>query len=164
MNMEITLRSLREDDIEAASRLVLEVFDEAIAPYYSPEGVRVFHSYASPEAMARRAGQEDHFTVLACAGDEIVGVAEVRDDHHVAMLFVSTRLQRGGVGRQLLRRVIETCVKTNPGLEALELHSSPNSVAAYETMGFVATGPERTVNGIRFTPMSLRLTGSTASV
>lgn len=35
----------------------------------------------------------------------------------------------------------------------MTVHSSPFAVEIYRHLGFVATGEERTVNGLRFTPM-----------
>ena len=36
------------------------------------------------------------------------------------------------------------------------LNSSPYGLPFYEALGFVPTGKEQTVNGIRFTPMKYR--------
>ena len=152
----VTFRMMTPEDAAAVSQLVTQVFDAAIAPLYSPEGVREFHAYAAPEAIQERAGA-NHFVALAESDSMLAGVAEVRDNSHLAMFFIAEGFQRIGLGRELLSRVVATCLMSKPELESMTVHASPNSIGAYERLGFVATGPEETVNGIRLTPMVLHL-------
>ncbi|MCY3843732.1 MAG: GNAT family N-acetyltransferase, partial [Acidobacteria bacterium] len=44
-----------------------------------------------------------------------------------------------------------------PDVERVTVNSSRYGVAAYERLGFRQTGPERSVNGIVFIPMAMRL-------
>jgi GNAT superfamily N-acetyltransferase len=136
--------------------LVCRVFDECIAPEYEANGVREFHDYVYPEGLAARAAQ-GHFVLLAEARGELVGALEVRDHQHVSLLFVDKKLQRRGIARSLLKAAVGICLMGAPGVRELTVNSSPNSVPAYERLGFTATGPEETVNGIRFVPMVLAL-------
>jgi GNAT superfamily N-acetyltransferase len=152
----ISFRLLEDADAPAASRLIEEVFSQDIAPVYSPEGAREFLAYADSGGLAERAHQ-GHVTLLACDFEEIVAVAEMRENSHLAMFFVAKRWQRRGVGRELLRRAVEICRHDRPGLVAISVNASPNALGAYERLGFVAEGPEMTLNGIRFTPMTLDL-------
>ncbi len=147
---------MTQSDATAVSALVTQVFDTAIAPLYESAGVDEFHTYASPEAIGNRAKQ-NHLVLLAQSDSEIVAVAEVRDNSHLSMFFVAESFQRIGLGRELLRRLIATCLATQPDLEAITVHASPNSIGAYERLGFVPTDDEQTVNGIRSTPMVLPL-------
>jgi GNAT superfamily N-acetyltransferase len=156
MAADLSLRLMTDADAPSASRLAIEAFDAAIAPLYSDEGVRAFHAYASPDALAARSG-DGNFALLAFDCEALLGMAEVRDHAHLAMLFVSPGVQRSGVGRRLLARAIELCLESKPDLAAISVNASPNSVGAYERLGFVAVGEERTENGIRSTPMVYRL-------
>ncbi len=72
------------------------------------------------------------------------------------MLFVKTDKQRQGIGKQLLSAAIEAIKKNSPNQKMLTVHSSPNSVTAYEKMGFETSGKEQMVNGIRFTTMQMQ--------
>jgi GNAT superfamily N-acetyltransferase len=149
-------RLMQDDDVEAVSRLITEVFAADIAPLYGEEGVQEFLAYSAPDKLKQRS-RRDHFVLLACHGDDIVAVAEMRTNNHLALFFVSRSRQRQGVGRELLRRAIDLCSRELPDLDAITVNASPNAVAAYERLGFVADGAERTEHGIRFTPMLLRL-------
>lgn len=143
-------------DAEAVSRLVIKVFDAAIAPLYETEGVEAFRAFASAQAIRERA-DAGHLFVIAVSGPEVVAVAEVRDKSHLAMFFVAENFQGSGLGREMLSRVVDTCTYAQPEIEAITVHASPNAIRIYERLGFEATGPEQTVNGIRFTPMVMHL-------
>ncbi len=141
----IIYRQIEPSEIAAAATLAREVFDQFVAPYYQPKGVREFHRYASVDALSQR-HQSGHATCVAERGGELVGMLHLREPCHVAMLFIRSSLQRSGVGRGLLAFAGDTnCEFT--------VNSSPNAVAAYKRLGFRVTGSEQCVHGIRFIPM-----------
>ena len=77
------------------------------------------------------------------------------DGRHVSMLFIRADGQRSGIGRGFLHIAIKTCRERSDACGVITVNSSPNAVAAYERLGFAATGNERCVHGIRFIPMQL---------
>lgn len=127
------------------SSLAREVFDQFVAPHYQTEGVAEFHRYASVEALSQR-HKAGHITLVAEHSGKLAGMLHLRAPCHVAMLFVQSSLQRSGIARALLASADDAnCEFT--------VNSSPNAVAAYERLGFRATGSEQCVHGIRFVPM-----------
>jgi GNAT superfamily N-acetyltransferase len=152
----VIFAQMRDEDAKAVSRLVTLVFDAAVAPLYEPEGVEAFHDYASPEAILERS-RGNHFVIMAVEGTNLLGVAEVRDNCHLSMLFVLEGYQGAGLGGALVDRAIATCLAADPNVASMTVNASPNSIGAYERYGFAAMGPEQTVNGIRFTPMSISI-------
>lgn len=84
---------------------------------------------------------------------ELLGVIEIRNNAHLSLLFVSPDHQRQGIGKQLLAAAIKWTVHEDPNLKKLTVHASPNSVRAYEKLGFSTISAEKEVNGIRFTSM-----------
>ena len=81
---------------------------------------------------------------------------EIREAHHIAMLFVKPGMQRQGIGRRLVQEAIAYRRTHNLETRQIAVHSSPNSVAAYERLGFHKTGEQQEANGIRFIPMARR--------
>jgi len=67
--------------------LITRVFDEFIAPDFSPEGVDEFLKYIQPDALRERS-ETDHFTLVATLAEELVGVIEIRNHNHVSLYFV----------------------------------------------------------------------------
>lgn len=157
--MMIIIRELKETEINKAHNLVESVFDRFIAPGFSNEGIDEFKDYITPERLADRLNAGNHFRVAEIAG-ELVGLIEVRNEQHVALLFVKADHQRKGVARLLLNEVVKICLQANPDLKRVTVNSSPNARHAYRRMGFAPASEEQEFNGIRFTPMSLDLVKS----
>lgn len=154
--VEVEFRSLRPGEERALSDFVLGVFGEFVAPLYSREGQREFAAFVNPDLFRRRA-QSGYFVLVAVAGDEIVGMLEMREHEHISLLFVDGRLHGQGIGRELLRRALAEVRQRRPGVREVTVNSAPGAVSFYERLGFRATGPEMTVNGIIFTPMAKSL-------
>jgi GNAT superfamily N-acetyltransferase len=145
-----------EPELEAVSQLACEVFCEFIAPLYSPGGTQEFLHFAKAEAWRER-HQSGHLTWVAEIDGQLAGTIHLRNGTHVAMLFVRAQHQRSGVGRSLVQLAVAQARALQPPPKLMTVNSSPNAVPAYERMGFLPVGPEQTINGIRFVPMTLAL-------
>ena len=152
----ISYHSVKPGEEAGVIDLVSKVFNEFVAPLYSQEGVSEFMKYAYVDELAERI-KAGNFVLSAKSGNDIIGVIEVRGNNHIALLFVKKSHQRKGIGKELLKRAIETCKTQNPDTHRITVNSSPNAVAAYQKMGFNAIEQEQVVNGIRFVPMELLL-------
>ncbi len=155
----ITYRVIEPGEEKKVSELVLESFGEFIRHEYSQEGIEEFRRYAQPEALEQRS-RADHCVLVATLKDRIAGVIEIRQHDHISLLFVDKRLQRKGIAKDLLQKALEVMRTAKPDLERVTVNSSRYGVPFYEKLEFHQTGPERTVNGIAFIPMVLRLAGS----
>lgn len=145
---EILIRPALGGEEVALSALAWRVFDRDVAPLYTAAGCEAFRQFASTDAMVGRAA--DNARWVALARGEIVGMLEVRDGTHVAMLFVDGDWQRRGISRRLLVAAFGPV----DGWPMLTVNSAPDAVGAYERLGFVATaGQQEADNGIRFIPM-----------
>lgn len=137
---------------KAVCGMVHRVFDDSVAALYSKRGDRSFKKYCDPEEMSDRV-HTDHFVLLSLADGSIVGMIEMRRHRHISLLFVDPEFQGKGIGGELLRKAVELCRLTDPQLRELTVNSSPNALGAYERMGFVSTGGEQVISGVRFIPM-----------
>jgi cyclopropane fatty-acyl-phospholipid synthase-like methyltransferase/GNAT superfamily N-acetyltransferase len=149
-------RLMAEAEAPAVCELVTRSFGDFIAPDYSSEGVTEFLRYATPAAMEERVRSGGFVWVAEDAG-VLAGMAEVRDDRHIALLFVDQAYQHRGIARGLVRHSVELCRRRQPALAQISVNSSPYAVQVYLRLGFAATGAEQEVHGIRFTPMALDL-------
>ena len=152
----LAYRLMSPDDAEGVSALILLSFDEFIAPEYSEQGIAEFHHYVDAEAIRRRI-QHDHFVMVAESEGVLAGMIEIRDCNHVALLFVSKDFHHRGIARSLVDHALLKARATRADLARVTVNSSRHGVPAYEKIGFRQTGPERTVNGIVFIPMAIRL-------
>ena len=148
MMEDIVIRVLDSQDMDDAVRLILAVFDEFEAPDYSEEGVREFYGSIR---------NDDFMNSLCFIGafkdNELAGIIATRNEgSHIALLFVEKKFQKQGIGRKLFEHVKNGC-----HAEKMAVNSSPYAVEIYHRFGFRDTGPEQTVNGLRFTPMELHI-------
>ena len=154
-NNGITYRRLKEEEIPAALRLSLDVFTEYEAPEYTKEGTEEFR---------RSLGDESYLAGMVWFGafdaETLVGVLALREpDSHLCLFFVRGDYHRRGIGRRLFALMKENC-----GGKTVTLNASPYGVPFYRALGCEEEGSERTVSGIRFTPMFLRGTGDPYTV
>lgn len=140
------VRRLTRDEIPAACQLMWEVFLQFEAPEYPPEGVAAFRASLDDEERLRRLNFYGAFD-----GDRLVGALCMREPHHIGGFFVDAAYHRWGIGRRLFE-----AMKQDYARKAFTVHSSPYAVEVYRHLGFAATGPEQTVNGLRFTPMEYK--------
>lgn len=149
------ITSTDEENIRAALALVRDVFWEFEAGEYSPEGVAEFCEYIEYDNIYA-AMQANRFVMWGCWMDRrLVGILAVRPPHHITLWFVEGSYQGRGIGRALMQEA--TAFFSVIGSTQVSVHSSPYAVPIYQSLGFAATGPEVTENGIRYTPMQLLL-------
>jgi len=136
--------------------LVLNVFNEFVAPQYSTEGVEEFNKFVTVEAVESRFKAGNIF-ILAKDEEKVVGIIEMRGNSHIALLFVEKAYQFQGIARELVHRAIIICLERNPQLIKITVNSSPNAYDAYYSIGFRGEKIIKTVNGIQFIPMEWKL-------
>jgi len=144
----LSVRDLNETDREAYSSLVLDVFDEFVAPHWSPEGIETFHQ-TSPEEAKERFSDELFIRLGAESNGELVGVLMMSLSGHLYAIFVAGHAQRSGVGRRLLKEGLTRMLRANPSVSEITSNAAPNSVQAHESFGFETMGPEIETSGIR---------------
>ncbi|MDV3352094.1 GNAT family N-acetyltransferase [Leptothoe sp. LEGE 181152] len=156
MDKALTYRPLNVTDTREVSELVARGFNEFVAPECSSEGVQEFHRYIQSNAFRTRA-QTNHFSLITLDQDKIVGVIEMRDHHHISLLFVTPEFQYRGIAKELLRQALQICRANRSRLSEISVNSSSYAVPIYEKLGFRAAGERQVKNGIGFIPMVLKL-------
>jgi GNAT superfamily N-acetyltransferase len=146
----LKIRKIRKSEIKQVCRLVLEVFDEFIAPDYCVEGIKEFRQYINPELIEQRL-KINCIAYVAEIENVIVGVLEIRDYNHISLLFVKKHHQNQGIAKALIAKAVTISLKNKA--KKLEVDSSPFAVNIYKRLGFVETAWEKTIDGIRFTSM-----------
>jgi GNAT superfamily N-acetyltransferase len=151
MNMDIQYRFMQKGEEAKVCSLVEKVFNEFVAPDYEEEGINEFLKFANPLALADRGGSEQ-VAIVAEQGSDLVGIIEMSNCDHIAMLFVSLRSK--GIAKELINRAVEECRKRKPELKRITVNSSPFAEPIYSRMGFKPTGSFQKKNGIAFEPMA----------
>ena len=149
-NSDYTISRLQEDERQSALELAWRVFSEYESPDYVPEGTEEFHKCLHDEEYL--AGIEYYG---AFDKEKLIGIIGIRaDKNHICFFFVDGNYHRKGVGTRMFRYFL----KDYSG-KTITLNSSPYGVPFYKAIGFVPTDEEKTINGIRFTPMEYKAEG-----
>ena len=146
---ELTIRPVRPEDYDDVRRITrgayLEAgyFDDEAHPYMAILS-DVEHRVAHAEVWVAERNREVVGSVaLTFEGQRYTDIA-VAGELEFRMLAVDPVVQRAGIGRRIVERIIEHA-RTLPGIEAVSLTSGSDMVRAhrlYESMGF-ARVPER---------------------
>ena len=140
------VRRLTREEIPVALELCWKVFLEFEAPDYSPEGIAAFRASLDDKERNRQM----HF-YGAFDRDTLVGVLSMRAPQHIGDFFVDSAYHRRGIGKKLFE-----AMRRDYAHQVFTVNSYPYAVEAYRHLGFVPTGEEQTVDGLRFTPMLYR--------
>ncbi|MCX7710279.1 MAG: GNAT family N-acetyltransferase [Clostridia bacterium] len=152
---DLRFEAYQPGDEVAISSLVWEVFSEYVGPGYAEEGIETFRQFIQPEEL-RKSAASGCFNMICCwSGSELAGVIAMRDSNHVSLLFVRREFHRKGIAHELFRLAKGECLGNHPEISEFSVNSSPYAVNIYERLGFEATGPEETQNGITYVPMKM---------
>ena len=148
----LEIRDVTAADLVDVTALIVKVFAKYVGPGFAPAGVDNFLAFVEPAAISLRLAVKSFMLTARCRG-QLVGVVEVSDGHHIALLFVNEAFHRRGIGRRLVEAALARCELLPPG--ELTVNSSPYAVPVYGRLGFCRLGPEEEKDGIRFVPMAL---------
>ena len=123
--------------------LCWRVFLEFAAPEYSQEGIDHFRTSLEDQDRIRKLTFYGAFD-----GAKLVGTLCMREPQHIGGFFVDAAYHRRGIGRHLFE-----AMRRDYGRQVFTVNSSFCAVEVYRHLGFVPTGGEQTVDGLRFTPM-----------
>ena len=142
-----------QDDWEDAMELCWKTFLEFEANEYSKEGVDNFLNFISSNELFKMFEIGEYIVHVAKENDtgKIIGVASLRNVHHVSLLFVDKKYHKNGVGKALLKSLqsdLQDEVR-------LTVNAAPYAVGFYHRVGFMDTKEEQLTDGIRYTPMTL---------
>lgn len=147
----LEVRPATEDEWEKAMAMAWKTFNKYVAPEYSELGIREFYDFISDNGIYKMFLVGEYKLWVAVVNGEIVGLISIRSKRHISLLFVDGRFHKQGIGRALMNTAKEY-VGAN-GEKYLTVNASPYGVGFYHNIGFVDTGEETVVSGMRITPM-----------
>ncbi len=145
---DLTIRELTPGEEPWVSVLIMREFRAHIAEDLTDEGIDLFISIVSPEALAERTGAEGSIFLTAWIGKSLVGTLVMRDGNHINLFFVDSQYHRKGIGKTLLQRAISMIKEKYNGAREIWVQSSRFAVPSYQAMGFKLQGKEIEEKGI----------------
>ena len=153
---KVIVRCAYNSDWDGAMKLAWETFAKFDAPDYSEEGIKNFHNFVTDANLHKMFVAGHYQLFVATCGDQCLGMLTVREKTHISLLFVDGDCHCNGIGSALIKFVSDY-VLTEEGLDKLTVNSSPYAIGFYHRLGFRDTHEETVADGIKFTPMELRL-------
>ncbi|WP_415905841.1 GNAT family N-acetyltransferase [Neptuniibacter sp. QD48_55] len=144
------IREMKEGDIEGVSHVCLDAFSDSVAGSLSDEGIATFVAIASSDAFVERMKADNRILVAEGKNSEILGVVELKEGRHIAMLFVTPSQQKGGIGRKLIIAALKYARS-----ETVTVSASLPSVPAYQKYGFKLKGDVGELSGLVYQPMEI---------
>ena len=156
-SFQLEYKEIKQEELPETLDLVHKVFDEFEAPYYSEEGIASFYKFIDINNMSEQYSNGSLYFYGCFVNDIIVGMIAVKDFVHISLLFVDKHYHRQGIAKKLFNAVLKTCKEKIPSLKMITVNSSPYAVKFYHKLGFSNISSEQVVDGIKFTPMELKI-------
>ncbi|MBQ8577682.1 MAG: GNAT family N-acetyltransferase [Clostridia bacterium] len=128
------------------------------APDYEPQGIDTFKRDIMDNAQ---------FKESCCNGtnrmwgaydrEKLVGIFIMREASHICLAFTHRDYHRRGIATAIFNQLLKDVRIENPEVKKITLNSSPYGRPFFHRVGFVDTDTEKTIDGIRFTPMEYKL-------
>lgn len=149
------IRPIMRTEWDKAMQLAWDTFLEFEAPEYEPLGVKNFHDFVKGKELKQLFMLDEYLVYGAFLGNFMVGVLGIRKRTHVSLLFVDPAYHHQGIATALLQNIFMDRVRM--GIYEMTVNSSPYAVDFYHRLGFEDSDKEICSDGIRFTPMKIRL-------
>ncbi len=150
------IREIEESEYSDAMETVWKIFLKFNAPDYSQEGIDNFRKFLVDETLYKLFLNKNYRIFAFLDNDRIEGVASVRNENHISLLFVSDEYQKRGVGTALLNYVRMFCQEYE-GKDSMTVNAAPFAVDFYRKYGFTDTDEPRESDGIIYTPMKVMI-------
>ncbi|MDR6199154.1 putative acetyltransferase [Microbacterium sp. SORGH_AS428] len=163
--LRVALRPYSSADAAATLAVFTDAITQTASAHYTPEQIEAWARPGRRDLPAWDEAMSGRGSIVAVAGDEVVGFSDVGQDGYIDMLFVSPRHVRRGIARSLLA-FIESRARSS-GIAEL---TSDVSVAArlfFESVGFEIVREQRPIKeGVALTNFRMRklLTGGSVAL
>jgi predicted N-acetyltransferase YhbS len=146
----ITIREYHESDAVPVGILIADTYGAFNLSHASPEEQKAFlgpfqHARSTEKAHREAIAEVIHAAMVFVAekDGEVVGVLRGKTEK-LQSLFVSGAHHRQGIGRMLVERFEENCVRQ--GAKTIRLMSTPYAIPFYQAVGYKKTTGLRKMN------------------
>ncbi len=145
------IRGIHSSDLQNVSAICIDSFMQTVAPTLQAEGIKTFQEIASLENLSARL--EADYKMFVCEiGNKVIGFIELKEDRHIAMLFVAPNFQKKGAGKALVAYALQQTKN-----DKITVNASLTSVPAYLKYGFNCTGDVAESAGLIYQPMAIKV-------
>lgn len=152
----IVFRRAHISEWDTCMELAWRTFLKYEASDYTEEGIENFREFVTEDKLKEMFLNGEYRLFVAEYGSRIIGMGSLREKSHISLLFVESRYHYMGVGRGLIDTLADS-VRTDTGDTVMTVNAAPYALGFYHRVGFADTDTEQDTDGIRYTPMVLKL-------
>lgn len=148
MQISLEICTAKVTDASSIYELIRSVAQACLGTDATP-----FLNTVSPSTIESQLQNPAYSYVLGFVGNELVGVAAIREKKHVYHLFVSPKHHYKGIAKSLWNNLMSDAVSN--GINMFTVNSSIYAVPIYRKFGFLPASEPQTKSGINYVPMKL---------
>ena len=156
MEQQYQVRALYQNEWEEAMQLAWDTFMIYEAPDYSLQGIKNFRDFIKDPGLKKMFLKGAYQVWGAFEKGVMIGVVSVRNRSHISLLFVDTDHQRKGIATALLKTLF-SYARDEMAISEITVNAAPYATGFYHKAGFIDLCNEKVTDGIRYTPMIIRL-------
>ena len=162
--MNMIVRNATTADAEAACTVLRRSITECCGEdhHNDPELLSGWLQNKTPENVAAWFATKKNYSVVAIAGEHVMGVGLLTEKGELALCYVLPEVRFTGAGKALLRAIESHAV--HAGLAEIHLSSTATAKAFYLRNGFIQIGPLEVEFGIQAFPLIKRLCAVTLAI
>ncbi|HYD60758.1 MAG TPA: GNAT family N-acetyltransferase [Noviherbaspirillum sp.] len=158
--MNAVIRAATQEDAVPACHLLCRSISECCTEDHRNDAaiLAAWLGNKTPENVASWFECAAHHSIVACAGDTVVGVAILTRQGRIVLFYIAPEVRSTGTGKALLD-ALEAQVK-EWGLRSIQVASTLSARNFYERNGFECCGATRTAFGTDAVSLAKKLPGS----
>lgn len=158
--MNAVIRAATQADAAPACRMLCRSISECCAKDHRNDAaiLAAWLGNKTPENVASWFECATHHSIVACNGDEVIGVAIMTRQGRIVLFYISPEVRSTGTAKALLD-ALEAQAK-EWGLRSMQVASTLSARHFYERHGFEDCGPARTAFGTDAVSLTKKLPGS----
>ena len=158
--MNVVIRAAVQADAAPACRMLCRAISECCAEDHRNDAaiLAAWLGNKTPENVASWFECASHYSIVACSGEQLAGVAIMTRQGRIVLFYISPDMRYTGTGKALLR-ALEAQAK-EWGVRAIQVASTLSARDFYLRNGFDCCGSARTAFGTEAVSLAKKIPGS----
>ena len=148
----VEIRQIKRDEFDQAMAIAWKTFLEFEADIYTKQGIKSFYDFIYDPLLEKMFLLGSYLIFGAFIEGKMVGMAGIRNQNHLSLLFVDKEYHKMGIGSALVSSAFQYSFQEYKERD-YTVNASPYAVEFYHKLGFSDVCEEIFKDGITYTPM-----------
>ena len=152
----VEIRQIKREEFDQAMAIAWKTFLEFEADIYTKEGVKSFCDFIYDPLLEKMFLLGSYLIFGAFIDGRMLGMAGIRNQNHLSLLFVEKEYHKMGIGSALVSSAFQYSFQKYKERN-YTVNASPYAVEFYHKLGFWDLAPQQHKQGIIYTSMKKNL-------